>query len=351
MRDWVDAKGRLHRFLVVRDGRAHFKVEVPSTVVRSGFDPLVGGDSATYYSSTDDALIFAGETSYSPARNAGSGTLQLSATGINVGQYWYSPAYYVYRGVVFFASGDLPDTADISAAALHIYGEGDYSHTDFDVTVVSFSGSQPPVADDFDVLGTTSYGAASTSGFATDGYNTITLNATGIAAINKSGTTVFGLRSSRDISATTPTGAEYVRFYSADYDGGSRAPKLVVTYSVTVNVTITPPPGLLTIHSAAPSAGIAMVVAAPPGYLSIWPATPEIGTYVIVEAPSGLLTLLTASPVIIAGTGVVLSAPPAHLSIHPGWAVHEAPHLPHPIKVSRTRPSHWFSSRRDIVRK
>ena len=358
MRDWIDAKGRLHRFLGVWDGRAHFKVEVPSTVVRAGFDPLSGGDSATYYSSTDDGWIMSGSTvSYGAARSGGTLYAASNESIDFLGQWIEGEWYYIARTTLFFDTSGLPDDVTVSAATLGLRGTFKGADRAFDVVVVAYTGSRPAGTGDWGEFGSTSYGSISSGDWVTNNYNSITLNATGRGAINLTGWTPLGIRVSREIDNDAPTevdgNGERVSYNSADYTGTTRDPKLDITYSLpVVDVTITPPPGLLTIHSAAPIVGIATVVAAPPGYLSIWPSpAPETGTYVVVEAPSGLLALFTAPPGIIAGQGVTLSAPPAHLSLYPGWAVHEAPHLPGRVRVSRTRPSHWFTTRRDIVRK
>ena len=69
------------------------------------------------------------------------------------------------------------------------------------------------------------------SGWSTSGYNTLNLNATGLNWINKSGETKFFLRSSRDISVTSPSGYEYVEYYSYEWGDGYR-PQLVVTYTL-----------------------------------------------------------------------------------------------------------------------
>ena len=68
-----------------------------------------------------------------------------------------------------------------------------------------------------------------TSGFSTIGYNDIPLNAAGMGWISKTEMTKFGLRSSRDITPTVPSGFEFVYVYSNEEGDGYR-PMLVVTY-------------------------------------------------------------------------------------------------------------------------
>ena len=316
---------------------------------------MVGGDSATYYSSTDDYCFLKLATTYSGARDAASADGEASPdTLLRIGQDYASgeaSPYAVWRAVMPFDTSGLPDTATISAATLALYVSSleDKSDTDFDVTVVSYSGDNPPAVDDFSELGSTSGGSISTADWTGEQYNNITLNATGRGWISKTGSTLLGLRSSRDISNTTPSGREYAGVWSANRTGTTYDPKLTITYYV--DVTLTPPPGWLTVGSGTPIAGVILTVQAPPGHLSLWPGVPDVGVYVVVSPPSGLLAIGTASPSILAGAGYTIEPPPGHFTLWPKGGVHEAPHLPYPLKVSRTRPSHWFSSRRDIVRK
>jgi len=113
----------------------------------------------------------------------------------------------IWRSALFFDTSSLPDTAVITAATLSLYGSQDASQTDFDITVVNGTLlNDPIVAGDYgDLLNeTTSGGAFNTSGFSVNSSNDIPLNAVGIGWISKTGMTKFGLRSSRDITATAP---------------------------------------------------------------------------------------------------------------------------------------------------
>jgi len=82
-------------------------------------------------------------------------------------------------------------------------------------------------------------GSLNTAGIIEEARSTLALNATGRGWINKTGVTKFCLRSSRDISSTTPADGAYntVYFYSYEVGAGSR-PQLIVTYSATVAPTI-----------------------------------------------------------------------------------------------------------------
>ena len=53
------------------------------------------------------------------------------------------------------------------------------------------------------------------------GYNDITLNADGRSWINKTGTTKFCIRSSRDIDGNTPSGDEFIQVYMSETSGNT----------------------------------------------------------------------------------------------------------------------------------
>ncbi len=145
--------------------------------------------------------------------------------------------YSVLRGAIMFDTSSIPSGAIITAAVLSLYGYLDESDTDFDVVVVSGADlADIVVAEDYgDLLNDiASLGSFNTSTFQI-GWNSITLNAAGIAAIVKGGMTRFGLRSSRDISSTTPKlngalASEYV--VVEGWSGDTNKPKLTITYTL-----------------------------------------------------------------------------------------------------------------------
>ena len=154
----------------------------------------------------------------------------VSQTFLRIGQM-YETYYHFNRAEIPFDTSAL-EGEEIISAELKLYGHTDYSDTDFDITVVEYTGNVPITNSDSDFVafGSTSGGALNTSGFSTTGYNSITLNATGLGWINKTGTTVFGLRSSRDIGSNAPSGDEWVLVYSANESDSGKRPKLVIVY-------------------------------------------------------------------------------------------------------------------------
>ena len=175
-------------------------------------------------------------TSYTSVRNAVS-AIAMAENGPTVllGQkYMAPPSYYaMYRSALRYDLTDLPVGAIISAATLKLYGRTDQCFSgEFDVAVVDGYFGDPAIYADWNNGESTSYGLINTAACAVDAYNDITINATGISALNaaiQTGKTELFLRSSKDISSTAPTGTE--RFY---FEGYSEAnpPILDLTYSI-----------------------------------------------------------------------------------------------------------------------
>lgn len=209
---------------------------VSKTNALSAFvSPTVSGNITAeiypyYYSSTSDGRIYATNVVYNTAWTAATGT--VDSANLYVGQ---ATGFYVFRGFLFFDTSSIPDSATITSATLSLYGATDFSATNFDVVVTNGQPTYPhdPMAiGDYDKTNYSGSGGSFNTGtFTTTGYNNITLNATGISWISKTGTTKLTLRSSLDIAGTSPAGDEYVVFYPAETAGTSQDPVLVVTYT------------------------------------------------------------------------------------------------------------------------
>jgi hypothetical protein len=195
--------------------------------------PVVIDPTLTVYSTSSDGYIYKSGSVYSTVQSASSGTVDSSGTYITIGQRYISLTpgiYYIYRGFVFFNTSALPSNAYLDNATLSLYKKDDYSTTDFDITIQNGQPTYP-----HNPMQTGDYnknyysgngGSLNTSRF-TSGYNAIPLS--NLNWINKTGVTKLCLRSSRDINAKTPTGAEYVNVHSSEFLGMC-PPKLVINY-------------------------------------------------------------------------------------------------------------------------
>lgn len=175
-------------------------------------------------------------TVHDAAEATSNGTEGVVANEIGQNYLSGSDRYRIYRYGLEFDCSALSADATVSAAKVQLYAHTDNSTTDFDVTLVSGTDlAFPSVAADYGDLedDTTSYGIWNTADWpGSASFIDVDLNATGLAAITKAGTTKFGVRSSRDINEDTPTGLEYGYF-----GGSANTAKFVITYTGLPTVT------------------------------------------------------------------------------------------------------------------
>ena len=181
-----------------------------------------------------------GDTSYDSITEGG--LVRVSTVDTSVANYWK----YLHRAIAVFSTSALPDTASLTNAVFSHYGNGkvDTGSWTPDINIYAWQETTPrsPLtslqASDYDIA---QWGAAycdtviTYSSWSTTGYNDFTLNATGLAAISKTGITRIGERNAYyDVAGNTPTWAalkdSYLLGYFAEQGTGYK-PKLVVTYS------------------------------------------------------------------------------------------------------------------------
>jgi hypothetical protein len=195
---------------------------------------LYSDDSGVNWANTTYDMGFilsAMETPYSVARQSTIGNISQNIV-CAIGQSYSSTynQYLVSRGALFFDTSNLITTDNIQSATLEFWVESDDSDTNFDITAVDGSGLNGPLqtSDYYELrLNTDSKGSVGTAGISTTGYTTITI--TDLSIINKVSYTKIGLRSSRDIAGTIPTGNEYVSIYMGE---SIHPPILTVNYTV-----------------------------------------------------------------------------------------------------------------------
>ena len=242
MRSFIDDKGRLRRFLGIVDGRAYFRVEIASSRLLPvpAIRETGGADEAVIYGSTNDGIISVEASgTFSTLHAQSSGTLSTSSTQLRAACYVADDeppvVYSIARSVVFFDTSGLAGMV-LENATLSLYGDSKvYTDT---LHAVSYSSSRPPTASSYDRTnwGTTSLGSISSAAWANGAYNNIALS---IGVINAGGWTAVGLRTAADIAVSSAGGA-FV-FASADYAATTRDPKLTVTYSLPMPITVSAP--------------------------------------------------------------------------------------------------------------
>jgi len=148
----------------------------------------------------------------------------------------------LFRSIFLFDTSSIPDGATITAATLSIYGKASKARNQTNEPSLNIYASTPAStsaleAADFTQIGSTPFcdTPISYTNWNDAGYNDWVLNATGLAAISKTGVSKFGVRDSvYDVGSTSPTwdGANYyLIFRDTTTESASNKPMLVVEYT------------------------------------------------------------------------------------------------------------------------
>lgn len=185
---------------------------------------------------------------------AGAGVEADDSTGeMNVAKIVASSTSNQYadvtRSIFLFDTSSLPDDAVISAATFSFWKTaandtltaGASANSTLELVAATPASNTALVAADFAQVGSTSFGSSAVHNSLNNGaYNDITLNATGIAAISKTGITKFAIRYKWDLDNTTTgitwgSGGEIRTVISyAETADTTQDPKLVITYDLPV---------------------------------------------------------------------------------------------------------------------
>ena len=185
--------------------------------------------TSTYkvYGSPSDAKIAANNAVWATVRGAATGTLYQDSDSLRASAR-LGAVYYIHRSFLFFDTAFLPDDATITAVVMTIYRTGASAPGTVDYHAVSSTASVPVVAADYNNQGATSYGSVAVD--AQTSYN-ITFNATGRAAINKTGITKIALIDEDDLDNNTPTVNLYRDIGSSEYALLANDPYLTITFT------------------------------------------------------------------------------------------------------------------------
>lgn len=177
-------------------------------------DALAGGNTASMSNEATWNAVATG------AGEALSG-YTISADKIGAGNFTGT------RTLLFFDTSSLTSGAVISSAKIVHPAIANNTNTDA-ITVHLVTHTAPSTtieAGDYDAVGATSFGSVLMSGLSTSLTTDIALNATGIAAISKTGNTAIALRTNRDIDNSEPTGYNEYTATLANFD-------LVIEYTL-----------------------------------------------------------------------------------------------------------------------
>lgn len=214
----------------------------------------IGNTTSTFYPEAHTASV-AGDwtcyntnTSWAATHDATAGNNTLSnETNLDIISYKVSAGeWYIRRGFLNFDTSSLTAGATISSAVLTLYetgkNDGDNDAQGY-ITLVDGTPASATVGvnGDFDQVGTTHLSNdQDITGITDNATYDLTLNASGLAAISKTGVSKFALREGHDLENSAIT-SSYNRSEpaAADYAGSTNDPKLVVTFTTapTVNET------------------------------------------------------------------------------------------------------------------
>ncbi len=242
-----DFKLQLGQFAVDADTEV-----IPKTIFDSATYPFTVSDSLTVYpdahaeTTSVDGVVLHDQFDLTWAQLIGAvGTEgrssdtsfalnRINGQGSNL---WYA----LYRAIYLFDTSGLGASAVISAATLSIYGEDKFDTPTWIPNINIYSSNPLSNIDlgagDYDCLGGTAFSdtAITYASWSTSGYNSFALNATGIAAVAKTGISKFGARNAQyDVAGSSPATANSyagVTGYFSEQGTGYK-PKLVITYTV-----------------------------------------------------------------------------------------------------------------------
>lgn len=189
--------------------------------------------------SVDGTSQYTAAVLWSDAHDATDGTAANSTSANPIlCRSTFAVTYAITRAFHLYDTSALTASASISAAVESFAASGT-GLTNDDTSSINIVSSSPAsntniVVGDFDQVGSTVFASMAISSWNdTDGtYNDFTLDANGIANISKTGISKFGVRNSRDVANTAPTGSNIVSCYFADQAGTATDPKLVITYTL-----------------------------------------------------------------------------------------------------------------------
>lgn len=205
----------------------------------------VGIDSWKIYPSTDGYVSRTSTGSFSTIRT-GAGSSSDSSSTTAYARLSSAATTNNYNRLdrrieIYDARGVIPGSFTISNASLNFYGNAHSStfstNPNYVATSVTTLASLDSItSSDYNKYGSDSYGSIAYADYTNAGYNRMYLNATGIAAIDRTTyKTPFMLRTSWDVSGTGPTwsGSKtgYFQPFTSEQSGTTQDPFLLVNFS------------------------------------------------------------------------------------------------------------------------
>lgn len=208
-----------------------------------------GNTTSTFYpaagnNSPIDGWIRASGASWAAAHDATDGSVvNTTNTTLLLETQHDGGTFIIARIMTLFDTSSITSTNTITAATWSGYvsetSDNDNDGQDYISLVTATPAANNALSTaDFDQFGSTKQSGDLDIGSITTGYHTLTLNATGLGNISKTGITKFGVREGHDIEnasiSSTGTNINSVTMYAADNSGTTADPKLVVEHELVV---------------------------------------------------------------------------------------------------------------------
>ena len=184
----------------------------------------------TYYVYADggDASVYASNgSSWATARNALTGTVR---TGNYVQSTLSGATRFIERTFLTIDTSGLPDDAVISSAVLYVYITSVSNANSPSYRLYDSTHTDTIIAGDYDLMGTTEQSGTYLTTPTASAFTSFTLNAAGLASINKTGYTKFAIREAAyDLGNVQPGGTNFIQIADSNT---ANDPYLEVTYTV-----------------------------------------------------------------------------------------------------------------------
>ncbi len=181
--------------------------------------------------SNDTDILSSSIISWALARVGSSLSVESGINQIKAG--YNNPEWVIRRFFCRWDTSALTSLATITAVDLKIYVSAVVSTGGGALQIVSSTATDGVLqTSDWDNLGSTVFATIDISSLSVGAYNTFSLDANGIAQINKTGNTKLAFRISQDISNTDPNPNESNA--TIRVSGSASPQQLVITYTVPV---------------------------------------------------------------------------------------------------------------------
>lgn len=234
---WDNKKKQVTPTEYIVDGADAF---LEKTVTKAFLDSSVGDvltDTTTsYYAGAGDGRVGNSGTVWSTVRGASTGDDSQDSESYrdNFFQTYKSGStYLIQRDYYPVDTSGIGSGKQVDSATFNFYLQKAQDANSSGLTLVptSQASTSSLATTDFGSVGSTSFGSGTFAGWTNNAMNSITLNSSGLAAINMTGATKIGVRYTLDFSDTAPTGLNYNATNFSEYTGTSADPYYSITYS------------------------------------------------------------------------------------------------------------------------